>query len=69
MYFWASMLLLIGCSFLALLRLRRTEAFGFSNGTLVQLATSHVPTEEDEGLARAELVQINHDLIDMTGSA
>jgi len=46
-----------------------TEAFGFSDGTLIQLATSHVPTEEDEEELLAQRAQIRHDLIDMTGSA
>lgn len=27
--------------------LRKTEGFGFSNGTLIQLASSHVPTKEE----------------------
>jgi hypothetical protein len=46
-----------------------TEAFGYSEGTMVQLATSHVPTVEDEEQLRAMKRQIDHDLIDMTGSA
>lgn len=48
---------------------RRREAFGMSPGTLVQLSSSHVPTEEDMGELRARNRQIRHDLIDMTGSA
>jgi hypothetical protein len=46
-----------------------TEAFGYSEGTMVQLATSHVPTAEDEDALLAMKQQIDHDLIDMTGSA
>ncbi|MEI6882836.1 MAG: hypothetical protein WCK82_16070 [Bacteroidota bacterium] len=69
LYLWATILLVGGCLIVALLRLRRTEPFGFSNGTLVQLATSHVPTLDDEGDAEAEMAQIRHDLRDMTGSA
>ena len=69
LYFWATILLLGGCLILTILRLRRTEPFGFSNGTLIQLATSHVPTLDDEGEAEAEMAQIRHDLRDMTGSA
>ena len=48
---------------------RRQEAFGMSPGTLVQLSSSHVPTEEDVEEQRAQNRQIRHDLIDMTGSA
>jgi len=50
-------------------RSRVMEAFGYSEGTMVQLATSHVPTVEDEEQLRAMKRQIDHDLIDMTGSA
>lgn len=46
------------------------EGFGYSMGTLIQLQTSHVPSspreladEEDEYVR-----QVNHDLVDMTGS-
>ena len=45
------------------------EAFGFSDGTLIQLSTSHVPTEEDVEQLRQQKRQIDHDLVDMTGSA
>ena len=48
---------------------RVMEAFGYSEGTMVQLATSHVPTMEDEEELLAMKRQIDHDLIDMTGSA
>jgi hypothetical protein len=46
------------------------EQFGFSNGTLVQLATSHVPRnqQEVEDQYRQEWAQVQHDLYDMTGS-
>jgi hypothetical protein len=47
---------------------RVMEAFGYSAGTMVQLSTSHVPTEEDEDDLIAERRQIQHDLIDLTGS-
>ena len=46
------------------------EGFGYSMGTLVQLQTSHVPsspqeiTDEQEAYVR----QVQHDLIDLTGS-
>jgi len=46
------------------------EGFGYSMGTLVQLQTSHVPsspqeiTDEQEAYVR----QVQHDLVDMTGS-
>jgi hypothetical protein len=45
-----------------------TEAFGFSDGTLIQLSSSHVPTQEDEEELIAQKRQIQSDLIDMTGS-
>jgi len=45
------------------------EAFGYSEGTMVQLSSSHVPTMEDEEELLAMKRQIDHDLIDMTGSA
>jgi hypothetical protein len=48
---------------------RVMEAFGYSEGTMIQLATSHVPTMEDEEELLAQKRQIDHDLIDMTGSA
>ena len=50
-------------------RRRILEAFGYSEGTMVQLSTSHVPTVEDEHQLRAMKRQIDHDLVDMTGSA
>ena len=48
---------------------RVMEAFGYSEGTMVQLSTSHVPTAEDEQELLAQKRQIDRDLIDMTGSA
>jgi hypothetical protein len=47
---------------------RRKEFFGTSPGTMVQLASSHVPTEEDEEALKGYAQQVNHDLIDMTGA-
>jgi hypothetical protein len=44
------------------------EGFFGSPGTYVQLATSHVPTEEDVTEARNRWRIINRDLINMTGS-
>jgi hypothetical protein len=36
---------------------------------MVQLASSHVPTEEDEEYAlKGYAQQVNHDLMDMTGA-
>jgi len=67
--------IIIGIVLFALFKLflatkhRVMEAFGFSNGTLIQLASSHVPTAEDEEELRYMKRQIDHDLIDMTGSA
>jgi len=38
-------------------------------GVMTQLASSHVPTEEDEEYAlKGYAQQVNHDLMDMTGS-
>ena len=46
------------------------EGFGYSMGTLVQLQTSHVPSSAREIVEdqRAYARQVQHDLIDMTGS-
>lgn len=46
---------------------RATEPFGFSNGTMIQLQTSHVPTvgEVEEG-GRRYRKQVEHDLDAMT---
>jgi hypothetical protein len=46
------------------------EGFGYSMGTMIQLQTSHVPgsvaeMEEEEA---AYVRQVQHDLVDMTGS-
>ena len=40
-----------------------------SPGTLTQLSTSHVPTEEDLDELSQYSRQVRHDLISMTGSA
>jgi len=46
---------------------RATEPFGFSNGTIIQLQTSHVPTaEEMEEGGRKYQRQVEHDLEAMT---
>ena len=51
-----------------LVRNLRRESFGTSPGTLVQLASTHVPKWDEEIADRAaEMAQIRHDLIDMTG--
>ena len=45
------------------------ESFGATSpGTLVQLASSHVPTAEDEEDWRNEQRQIRRELINLTGS-
>jgi hypothetical protein len=54
--------------YLCLVYAKSVEPFGFSNGTLIQLATSHVPTVEDEELTELYRQQVRRDLIDMTGS-
>ena len=48
---------------------RFIEPFGTSPGTLVQLSSSHVPTQEDAEEQRALRQQIIHDMIDLNGSA
>jgi len=45
------------------------ELFGAQGGEMVQLASSHVPTAEDEEDLKREAAQISRDLVDMTGSA
>lgn len=46
---------------------KSTETFGFSNGTMIQLQTSHVPTaEEVEEGGRRYRKQVEHDLNAMT---
>jgi hypothetical protein len=40
-----------------------------SPGTMLQLRTSHVPTQEDEENEKKLLSLINQDLIHMTGSS
>jgi hypothetical protein len=51
------------------LSLTKKEFFGTSPGTMVQLASSHVPTEVDEEYAlKGYAQQVNHDLMDMTGA-
>jgi len=47
---------------------RRKEFFGMAPGVMTQLASSHVPTEEDETALKGYAQQVNHDLMDMTGS-
>jgi len=62
-------LLLLALLVVALFLVMRRETFT-SPGTMVQLATSHVPTAEDEYYLRNIYPQIvRRDLIDMTGSA
>lgn len=45
------------------------KEFFQSAGTVVQLETSHVPTEEDVRAMRQERRRVHRDLLDMTGSA
>jgi hypothetical protein len=61
-------LLVVFLVILLLYTLLRTEGFT-SPGTMVQLATSHVPTEEDAYYMKHIYPKIvKRDLIDMTGS-
>ncbi len=65
----AKTLLFLAVLVLAFMLVMRREAFT-SPGTMVQLATSHVPTAEDEYYLRNIYPQIvRRDLIQMTGSA
>jgi hypothetical protein len=43
------------------------EMFGAQGGEMVQLASSHVPTEEDVQELREEARQRRREIIDMTG--
>ena len=60
----------LGLLFVALILSRRVEAFGSTSpGTMVQLQTSHVPTEEDAYYFKYIYPQVvKRDLIRMTGS-
>ena len=55
-------------TYFSTLFVKSSEAFGTSPGTLVQLESSHVPTEEDVREYEEEQRQIQRDLLDMTGS-
>ncbi len=44
----------------------KMEAFGMSPGTLVQLSSSHVPTEEDIYQVKAENERVKRDIANMT---
>lgn len=46
---------------------QKWESFD-NSGALMQLASSHVPTEEDVDEMRQYRRQVRHDLMDMTGS-
>jgi hypothetical protein len=43
------------------------EMFGAQGGEMVQLASSHVPTEEDVQELREEARQRRREIVDMTG--
>jgi hypothetical protein len=43
------------------------EMFGAQGGEMVQLATSHVPTEADYEELQEEALQRKREIIDMTG--
>jgi hypothetical protein len=53
---------------LLVVRKQPTESFD-NTGALIQLASSHVPTEEDVAEMQAYQRQVRSDLVDMTGSA
>ncbi len=61
-------LLLVFVSIIVLGTLFRSHEQFTSPGTMVQLATSHVPTQEDEDYYRYVYPRmVRHDLIDLTG--
>lgn len=60
-------LLVLFAVFLASSWYMQTDGFT-SDGTLLQLQTSHVPTAEDVRRARRERRRIHRDLVDLTGS-
>ncbi len=60
-----SLLILFVVCIISLFNIKETFT---SPGTLVQLATSHVPDENDIYALRQYRRQVRHDLIDMTGS-
>jgi hypothetical protein len=63
-YKWVSIALLI---LVAVFFMRNRDAFT-SPGTMVQLASSHVPTQEDVDFYKYVYPkQVRHDLIDLTG--
>lgn len=66
----AFLLLVAVYAIYVLLRLAfsKVESFTFQ-GTMTQLESSHVPTEEDVEEAEEERQQVRHDLVDMTGQA
>jgi hypothetical protein len=64
----AILLLLSAVALFVIVCSRVREPFGTSPGTLVQLASSHVPTEEDARYMAQYAQQVNRDLVDMTGS-
>jgi hypothetical protein len=55
--------------FYAVSEFRRREPFWTSPGTMVQLETSHVPTQEDLRHLERERYRIHRDLVNLTGSA
>jgi hypothetical protein len=63
----AILLLLSAIALFVIVCSRVQEPFGTSPGTLVQLASSHVPTEEDSMYWAQYAQQVNKDLKDMTG--
>ena len=64
------LVVLVGAAVLLLVLLamrKRKEAFD-NTGALMQLASTHVPTEEDVEEAQAYRRQVRSDLVEMTGS-
>jgi hypothetical protein len=62
----AAILLFLVLAFDMMKKGAKKESFD-NSGALMQLASSHVPTEEDVGEMRQYRRQVRHDLVDMTG--
>jgi hypothetical protein len=68
--FWTiilSIILIIIAGYTITLYFPIQEMFGAQGGEMVQLATSHVPTQDDVDQWRATQKQIRKEIIDMTG--
>ena len=66
---WLGIVLILLAAFVAAWSVASGEGFGTSPGTMVQLATSHVPTEEDVYFLHKVYPRlVRRDIADLTGS-